>query len=175
MWPVPTHSVISDFTLENQQLTKAYPQRGDKHFPVFLSHRFHVLIVFDCEKSTMPTLQMASHNKLRYQRLRHGNGSGDERDRVNQRPKSWFRFRFRRVPIRRRFRLKIPSLRRLWRKRARLVSYMRNSCGKVMKRFKDGQVHFGDLFAGNYLFMQVNPASLKCLERDFSLPKIAYI
>ncbi|KAK7338629.1 hypothetical protein VNO77_19250 [Canavalia gladiata] len=124
------------------------------------------------EKSTMSTLQMVSLSKLRYQRLKHENGSDEERDRVStQRPRSWFRFR--KVPIRRRFRLKIPSLRRLWRKKARLVSTMRVSYAKVMKRFKDGQVHFGDLFAGNYLFLQVNPSSLKCLEKDFSLAKIA--
>ncbi|RDX90784.1 hypothetical protein CR513_27317, partial [Mucuna pruriens] len=106
----------------------------------------------------MSSLQMVSLSKPRYQRLRHENGSDDERGRVSQRPRSWFRFR--RVPIRRRFRLKIPSLRRLWRKRARVVSAMRISYAKVMKRFKDGQVHFGDLFAGNYLFMHVNPTSL---------------
>ncbi|TKY63175.1 hypothetical protein E2542_SST13043 [Spatholobus suberectus] len=125
----------------------------------------------------MSALQMVPLSKLRYQKLRHENGSDDERDRVSQRPRSWFRFRFRfrfrRVPIRRRFRLKIPSLRRLWRKRARLVSAMRIPYAKVLKRFKEGQVHFGDLFAGNYLFMQVNPSSLKCLEKDFSLAKIA--
>ncbi|KAL5172089.1 hypothetical protein HKD37_16G044912 [Glycine soja] len=117
---------------------------------------------FTSEKSTMSSqLQMVPLSKLRYQRLRHEKGWDDERER---RSRSWFRFR--RVPIRRRFRLKIPSLRRLWRKRARLVSSMRISYAKVMKRFKEGQVHFGDLFAGNYLFMHVNPTSLKCLERD---------
>nr|KYP71583.1 hypothetical protein KK1_010848 [Cajanus cajan] len=115
---------------------------------------------------------MVPLGKLRYQKLRHENVSVEERDKVSQiRPKSWFRFR--RVPIRRRFRLKIPSLRRLWRKRARLVSSMRISYAKVVKRFKEGQVHFGDLFAGNYLFMHVNPTSLKCIQRDFSLSKIA--
>ncbi|KAG4938445.1 hypothetical protein AAZX31_16G063700 [Glycine max] len=124
---------------------------------------------FTSEKSTMSSqLQMVPLSKLRYQRLRHEKGWDDERER---RSRSWFRFR--RVPIRRRFRLKIPSLRRLWRKRARLVSSMRISYAKVMKRFKEGQVHFGDLFAGNYLFMHVNPTSLKCLERDLSLSKIA--
>ncbi|CAL0323247.1 unnamed protein product [Lupinus luteus] len=56
--------------------------------------------------------------------------------------------------MRRRFRLKISSLRKLWKKKSRLVSTMRFSFAKVVKRFKDGQGHFGDLFAGNYLFMQ---------------------
>lgn len=31
---------------------------------------------------------------------------------------------------------------------------------KILKRLKESQSHFGDLFAGNYLFMQVNPSSL---------------
>ncbi|XP_061341873.1 uncharacterized protein LOC133288182 [Gastrolobium bilobum] len=123
----------------------------------------------------MSSIQIASVSKFRYQRLRHVSGSEDQRDKVILRPKNWFRFRFRfrRIPIRRRFRLKIPSLRRLWRKKARLVSSLRISYAKVMKRFKDGQVHFGDLFAGNYLFMQVNPSSFKYLEKEFSLSKIA--
>ncbi|XP_027347806.1 uncharacterized protein LOC113859190 [Abrus precatorius] len=125
---------------------------------------------FNSEKPTMSTLQMVPLSKLRYQKLRHEFGSDEERDRVSK-PRSWLRFR--RFHIRRRFKLKIPSLRRLWRKRARLVSSMRISCAKVMKRFKDGQVHFGDLFAGNYLFLQVNPASLKSLQKDFPLSKIA--
>ncbi|KAK7260656.1 hypothetical protein RIF29_26890 [Crotalaria pallida] len=116
----------------------------------------------------MPAIQMASISKFHYQKLR----SEDEiRERVILRPKNWFRLR--RIPIRRRFRLKVSSLRKLWRRKARLVSAMRISFAKVMKRFKDGQVHFGDLFAGNYLFMQVNPASLKYLEKEFSLSKFA--
>ncbi|KAL2320189.1 hypothetical protein Fmac_029158 [Flemingia macrophylla] len=119
-----------------------------------------------CFNSEKATLQMVPLRKLRYQKLRHENGSDEER-----RPKSWFRFR--RVPIRRRFRLKIPNLRRLWSKRARLVSSMRISYAKVVKRFKEDHVHFGDLFAGNYLFMHVNPTSLKCLQKDFSLSKLA--
>lgn len=120
---------------------------------------------------------MASLSKFRYQRLRNEVGFDDERYRVIQRPtRRWFRFRFRfrRIPIRKKLRLKIPILRRLWRKKARLVSSMRITCAKVMKRFKDGQVHFGDLFAGNYMFMQVNPTSLKYLvEKEISFSKIA--
>ncbi|KAK7395824.1 hypothetical protein VNO78_16395 [Psophocarpus tetragonolobus] len=125
---------------------------------------------FNLEKST---ISMVPLGKGRYQKLRHEKGCDyeRERERVSQRGRSWFRFK--RVPIRRKFRLKISSLRRLWRKRARVVSSMRVSYAKVVKRFKDGQVHFGDLFAGNYLFMHVNPTSLKCLQRDFSLSKIA--
>nr|AFK38106.1 unknown [Medicago truncatula] len=117
----------------------------------------------------MSSIQMVSSNKFGYQKLSHEVVLDDER--VIQRPKNFFRFR--RIPMRRRFRLKIPSLRRLWRKKTKVVSSMRVSCAKVVKRFKDGQVHFGDLFAGNYLFMQVNPSSLNYLGKDISIPKIA--
>ncbi|XP_028792944.1 uncharacterized protein LOC114748665 [Neltuma alba] len=122
----------------------------------------------------MSLIEMASAGKFRYQRLRPSETGvdGEVRERVVVRPKNkWFRFR--RIPIRRRFRLKVPSLRRLWRKKAMMVSAMRRSCAKVMKRLKEGQVHFGDLFAGNYLFMQVNPTSLAYLEREITLSKVA--
>lgn len=116
---------------------------------------------------------MMSVNKLGYQKLRHEVGSDDERERSTtiQRPRNFIRFR--KIPMRKRFKVKIPSLRRLWRKKAKVVSSMRISCAKVMKRFKDGHVHFGDLFAGNYLFMQVNPSSLNYLGKELSLSKIA--
>lgn len=35
------------------------------------------------------------------------------------------------------------------------------SFSKILKRLKESQSHLGDIFAGNYLFMQVSPASLK--------------
>ncbi|XP_054803766.1 uncharacterized protein LOC129306963 [Prosopis cineraria] len=118
----------------------------------------------------MSLIEMASAGKFRYHKLRPETGfDGETRDRavINVRPKKWHRFR--RIHTRRRFRLKVPSLRRLWRKKAMMVSAMRRSCAKVMKRLKEGQVHFGDLFAGNYLFMQINPASLAYLEREITL------
>ncbi|KAK2661629.1 hypothetical protein Ddye_000203 [Dipteronia dyeriana] len=119
-------------------------------------------------------------SKFGYQRLRHGGGGGggeddddDGRDqRVVMKSRNWFRFR--RVHIRRRFRLKLPVLR----KKVRLVSAVRFSCAKVLKRLKESQAHFGDLFAGNYLFLQVNPTSLKCIENlqalpsNYSLPRV---
>lgn len=64
--------------------------------------------------------------------------------------------RLRRVPVRRRLRLRLPGLRRLLRRKARMVS---SAVRKVARRLKEGQGHFGDLFAGNYLFLQVNPSN----------------
>ncbi|KAL8200766.1 hypothetical protein R6Q57_012105 [Mikania cordata] len=66
--------------------------------------------------------------------------------------------RLRRVHMRKRLKMKIPSLRKFVRRRARLVVI---SMAKVLKRLNDSRSHFGDLFAGNYLFMQVNPTPLK--------------
>ncbi|XP_062105598.1 uncharacterized protein LOC133817190 [Humulus lupulus] len=80
------------------------------------------------------------------------------------RPRSWYR-RLRRVPIRKKFKLKIPSLRRLLRRKSKLVSSVRVSISNVVKRLKESQSHLSDLFAGNYMFLQVSPTSLKCLEK----------
>ncbi|KAL7140653.1 hypothetical protein ABFS83_08G003100 [Erythranthe nasuta] len=63
-------------------------------------------------------------------------------------------------------RLKIPSLKRFLRRKARLVKLGLN---KVYKRLKESQSHFGDLFAGNYLFMQVTPTPLKYAPSDHHL------
>ncbi|XP_027359461.1 uncharacterized protein LOC113868094 [Abrus precatorius] len=114
----------------------------------------------------MSFIEMASPRaiKLPYQMLSLETESDEER-RVILRPKKWCRFRG--VPLRKRFRLKVPRWRRLWMKKVRLL------CAKVKKRFKEGQGHFGDLFAGNYMFTQINPASLKYLEKKLSQSKIA--
>ncbi|MFS8032199.1 hypothetical protein Hanom_Chr17g01554781 [Helianthus anomalus] len=66
--------------------------------------------------------------------------------------------RLNRVRMRPRLKMRIPSLKQLMRRRAKLVMV---SMAKVLKRLKEGQSHFGDLFAGNYLFMQVNPTPVK--------------
>ncbi|KAF5479713.1 hypothetical protein F2P56_000511 [Juglans regia] len=129
-------------------------------------------------------MAMSLTAKFPYQRLGHDVGFDDhdeERDRVVMRSRGWYRFK--RVSIRRRFRLKVPNLRRLLRRKVRLLSAVRVSWSwaKVARRFKESQAHFGDLFAGNYLFVQVNPSSLKCLKRDndlnglsssYSLPRV---
>lgn len=136
-------------------------------------------------------IEMASNTKVPYQRLIHEDGFGfydeeyETRDhhrhqKVLVRSRSnWYR-RFRKVPIRRRFKVKIPSLRRILRRKAKLVSAVRVSIGRVVKRLKESQSHLNDLFAGNYLFLQVNPASFKsCVDKGhgfpsaYSLPRVA--
>ncbi|EEF35460.1 uncharacterized protein LOC8260357 [Ricinus communis] len=109
---------------------------------------------------------MGSAAKFSYQRLNNedilGDCEGTERQ-VARSSRSWQRYR--RVHPRKRFRLKVPSLmRRFLRRKVNLVYA---AYAKVLKRLKDGQAHFGDLFAGNYLFLQVNPTSLKYLEKAY--------
>ncbi|KAB1211712.1 hypothetical protein CJ030_MR6G022438 [Morella rubra] len=126
---------------------------------------------------------MGSFTKFSYQRLGHEGGFDDydeERDGLVARSRNWFRFK--RVPSRRRFKLKVPSLGRFLRRKVRLLSAVRVSWAGLVKRLKEGQAHFGDLFAGNYVFIQVNPTSLKCLKKDhyldgfasrYSVPRVA--
>ncbi|CAA0823442.1 Unknown protein [Striga hermonthica] len=68
------------------------------------------------------------------------------------------RSRFSGVRIRRRFRVKIPRIKRLM--MSRKASFVKIAWIKVCKRLKESRAHFGDLFAGNYMFMQVSPAPL---------------
>ncbi|XP_057982998.1 uncharacterized protein LOC131167934 [Malania oleifera] len=105
--------------------------------------------------------------KFSYQRLRNQGGSEDEEERyervVIRRARSRSRVRVR-VPIGKRLKVKIPSLRRFLRRKARLVLI---SWAKVVQRLKKSQSHLGDLFAGNYLFMQVSPTPLKFVEKSY--------
>ena len=127
---------------------------------------------------------MASAAKFSYQRLRN---EGNELDvdeiteRLIGRSRTWYRLK--RVSVRRRFRVKVPSLKRFLRRKVKLV---RLSFAKLMKRLKESQAHFGDLFAGNYMFIQVNPSTMKYFEKScegpglqglpsrYSLPRIRF-
>ncbi|GMN42626.1 hypothetical protein TIFTF001_011824 [Ficus carica] len=135
----------------------------------------------------MSAIEMSSGVKFPYQKLKQEDDIDDYQLReyykkALARSRTWYRFR--KVPIRRRFKLKIPSLRRFIRRKAKLVSSIRVSFANVVKRLKESQSHLGDLFAGNYLFLQVTPTSFKCLDKGhhhlnglssrYSLQKIAY-
>ncbi|XVF16307.1 hypothetical protein REPUB_Repub10bG0020000 [Reevesia pubescens] len=111
---------------------------------------------------------MASAAKFSYQRLRHESNELDAdeiAERLIGRSRTWNRLK--RVPVRRRFRVKVPSLKRLLRRKVKLV---RLSFAKLIKRLKESQAHFGDLFAGNYMFIQVNPTTMKCFEKSCEGP-----
>ncbi|KAL7615451.1 hypothetical protein Lser_V15G07793 [Lactuca serriola] len=94
-----------------------------------------------------------------YQRLRN-EGGGDKEKEIEREIKGRIRWslRLKKVHIRKRLKMKIPSLRKFMRRKARVVMA---SLEKVLKRLKESQSHFGDLFAGNYLFMQVTPTPMK--------------
>ena len=97
------------------------------------------------EKSS--TDRMASTNlKLSYRRLRQA-GEEDEGGRKNVGGGK----------RRRRPRLRIARLRFLLRRHGGKV---RASLRKVVGRLNEARSHFGYLFSGNYMFMQVNPAPL---------------
>ncbi|XWS32708.1 hypothetical protein CRYUN_Cryun22dG0013300 [Craigia yunnanensis] len=111
---------------------------------------------------------MASAAKFSYQRLRHESNELDVEEiaeRLIGRSRTWYRLK--RVPVRRRFRLKVPSLKRFLRRKVKLV---RLSFAKLMMRLKESQAHFGDIFAGNYMFIQVNPTTMKCFEKSSEGP-----
>ena len=86
---------------------------------------------------------------------------------MSLRPKKWGRLRG--VPLRRRLRVKVGSWRKVW-----MMKKVMLLCSKVKRRFKEGHGHFGDLFAGNYVFTQINPTSLKYLQNKLSQAKIVW-
>uniref|UniRef100_A0A0D9YJT9 Uncharacterized protein n=1 Tax=Oryza glumipatula TaxID=40148 RepID=A0A0D9YJT9_9ORYZ len=56
-------------------------------------------------------------------------------------------------------RLRISRLARVLRRRAAAVGgAVRASVAKVVRRLREGSPYVGDLFAGNYMFMQVTPS-----------------
>lgn len=120
-------------------------------------------------------------SKFSYQRLTHEEGGGggfnehgyqETIDKAIEHVRartSWSSScRLKRVHIKKRLKVKIPSLKKFLRRKARVVVA---SLAKVVKRLKDSQAHFGDLFAGNYLFMQVTPTPLKYAASDKSMIK----
>ncbi|KAF3774019.1 hypothetical protein EJ110_NYTH54058 [Nymphaea thermarum] len=62
-----------------------------------------------------------------------------------------------------------PSLGRFFKRRSCFLSAFRASCRKVVKRLVEGRAHFGELFPGNYMFMQVTagaPSMGYCLDKQ---------
>ncbi|CAA0824525.1 Unknown protein [Striga hermonthica] len=108
---------------------------------------------------------MATSAKPSYQRLKHETWFEHEHEdhryyngfleKVVRRSRSSRLGKFR---IRRKLRVKSPSLRRFVRRKTRVVKF---AWRKVYERLKESRSHFGDLFAGNYLFMQVTPTPLQ--------------
>ncbi|KAK1270306.1 hypothetical protein QJS04_geneDACA004257 [Acorus gramineus] len=117
--------------------------------------------------------------KLSYQRLKKQpsyieedkvlQGEG-ELDALVRRYKRWLRLRW---AAPRRPRVRVPSLAKALRRKARAAcSRLRLSFGRVVKRLRESRSHMGELFAGNYLFMQVNPSSFNSY---YDRNKILYV
>ncbi|GJZ93734.1 E3 ubiquitin protein ligase RGLG2-like protein, partial [Tanacetum coccineum] len=87
------------------------------------------------------------HQKLRNE------VSDNEKESIQLKGRSRWSLRLKKVHMRKRL-----KLRKFMRRKARIIMA---SLRKVLKRLKESQAHFGDLFAGNYLFLQVNPTALK--------------
>ncbi|KAK9104300.1 hypothetical protein Scep_021144 [Stephania cephalantha] len=115
-------------------------------------------------QTIMDNDEMASET-LCYHRLREVDELGDQE--VNNVKAS----RIKRVSCyKRRTKVRIPSLKKFLQKRRkfRLFSAFRKSWGNVLKRWKESKSRFGDLFAGNYMFIHVNPSSLKCAGKSLT-------
>ncbi|KAH7676817.1 hypothetical protein IHE45_07G042100 [Dioscorea alata] len=86
------------------------------------------------EEEEEGVVKRSSSSRIRWLRLR-SSGSGK---------------RFWRRP-----RVRIARLRRVLKRKVKVV---RNAVDKVITRLKQGKPFFGELFAGNYMFMQVSPS-----------------
>lgn len=109
--------------------------------------------------STMPF-----SSRFSYRRLKQEGGDAVEKKAAWRLRSSSGSFR-----LRKRLRIKIPRLtamRRLLRKKARVVVA---ACARTAKRLKESKSHLGDLFAGNYLFLQVTPTAFKSQNPNKSL------
>ncbi|KAG1338570.1 hypothetical protein COCNU_04G008760 [Cocos nucifera] len=115
---------------------------------------------------------MASSTKFSYQRLRklppglEEDEAGEEGVLAGRRRgrRSWLRLdsgarRWRRPRVR------VAGLRRLLRRKAKVVGA---AVRKVLKRLREGRPYVGELFAGNYMFMQVSPSpTIAYLEKPY--------
>ncbi|GMI76729.1 hypothetical protein HRI_001342200 [Hibiscus trionum] len=95
---------------------------------------------------------MASLPKFSYQRLK----------KEEEKARQWWRLGFRRRP-----KLKIPGLKRFLRKRSRVLSRLKLSWRKALKRLKNGQSHMNDLFGGNLLVLQPNLSPFRTGKQGF--------
>ncbi|KAL7094897.1 hypothetical protein ACP275_11G133400 [Erythranthe tilingii] len=94
---------------------------------------------------------MGSSSKFSYQRLKQEISLDDEYEDIREHVVGGLRHPKSRgggVQIKKRLRVKNQRLKRF------LV--VKNVWSKIWRRMKESQAHFGHLFAGNYLFMQIN-------------------
>ncbi|KAL5748222.1 hypothetical protein ACOSP7_025254 [Xanthoceras sorbifolium] len=110
---------------------------------------------------------MASLSNFSYYRLRYEGEFDDDEKAEERKIRKWSTLR-KFTYLRKRPKLRIPALRRAWKKGSRFFSRVKVSWSKALRRLKNGQAHMNDLFGGNYLFMQANP-TLRSGERTFHM------
>ncbi|KAF8005889.1 hypothetical protein BT93_K0234 [Corymbia citriodora subsp. variegata] len=106
---------------------------------------------------------MASMAVVSYQRLRD-EGPSDEEDEEEvkefRRTVRWPKFR--RFTWKPRPKVQIPRQTRFLRKKMRLLSRVRLSWRRTWERLKKNRAHMNDLFAANYMFMNLGLAPFNC-------------
>lgn len=106
---------------------------------------------------------MGPVTKFPYQRLKHERGFDEdpEEEKAFKRMRNWSKIR-NLTAKKKRPKIKIAGLNRFFRRRKdKLFSAIRITWNRALKRFRESQVHMNGLFAGNYLFKQVSPSSIK--------------
>ncbi|PIA30317.1 hypothetical protein AQUCO_05600031v1 [Aquilegia coerulea] len=108
---------------------------------------------------------MASGTKFSYQRLRKNGKFKEWGEKGTKKTKRWSR-RIQRFAFKKKPKVRIPGLKKIFRRKNKLFTKIRVSWKKILKRFKENRVHLGDIFAGNYLFLQVNPRSFQSVNKS---------
>lgn len=120
-------------------------------------------------------------NRIPYQKLKQESSYFDDEDidlihlrekvigKIRRKRSSFWNIKFRKVHLRKRLRIKVPSLKKFLRGKS---GFMVTALDKILKRLKESQSHFGDLFAGNYMFMQVSPTPLKICSLNTKSPNL---
>ncbi|XP_047336959.1 uncharacterized protein LOC124940479 [Impatiens glandulifera] len=101
-----------------------------------------------------------SYQRLRYEEEDDGDELGAKKREIGvekkEKKKNRRKMRLRRWKRKIIVRIRIGRLKR-WLMRRKASKVVAASLAKVATRLKESQSHFGDLFAGNYLFLQINP------------------
>ncbi|XP_015064212.1 uncharacterized protein LOC107009395 [Solanum pennellii] len=136
------------------------------------SNLFSTLFV-SAHQSEMPYTAV---HRIPYQKLKEDSSylEDEDIDLINLREKVIGQLRrkpssFRKVHLRKRLRIKVPSLKKFLRRKSRIIVA---ALDKILKRLKESQSHFGDLFAGNYMFMHVSPTPLKICAQNPKSPHL---
>ncbi|CAL9776054.1 unnamed protein product [Musa acuminata subsp. burmannicoides] len=147
-----------------------------------VSHRLgaELLLLTSPHPTRQWSMMACSCHKPRYQRLNKlppeteedeiSGGSKEMAVVFKRRRHGWLRLN--RSGRWRKPRVRVAGLRKFLSKATVVGAAVRVSVAKVLKRLKEGRPYLGELFAGNYMFMQVSPSpTIPYVEKPFSLAK----